>query len=170
MKLSPPTLVVTLPSLAVLLVVAACGSSEPDEIFILPATSGGSGSGGGTGGSASSSSGSGGATVSSSASTSGAGGLGSGGSSTASTTGAGGGGGSCGNCADTYLGLSAPANLCSGNSQTLWNAIDDCVCTQNCATPCAASFCSGSAPEGACTTCVLTNCTTPASDCLKDSM
>ncbi|RLB61557.1 MAG: hypothetical protein DRI90_11080 [Deltaproteobacteria bacterium] len=65
-----------------------------------------------------------------------------------------------------------PSGLCTDgqpSSADIWNALDTCVCTTNCASQCANSFCSGGSAQGQCNGCIAQNCSTESTACYSDA-
>ncbi len=106
--------------------------------------------------------------------TTGGGGTGAGGSTGSAGTSAGGTGASGGTSGGGGTGGSGPAcetcsqavvandflgtNVCSGNSATLLQSLQACVCETGCATECASVCTTGSAPDDTCKNCIATSC------------
>jgi hypothetical protein len=78
----------------------------------------------------------------------------------------------CATCASA-IGRQDPDSLCDGSeSQTLYNAINTCLCTGACAADCSASYCTGAEPSDTCAACTAntdTGCGTQFAACAADN-
>jgi hypothetical protein len=65
-----------------------------------------------------------------------------------------------------------PALFCTDSaSLVLYDAREECICTTKCSAQCGASYCTGAAPDDACTTCIqdtAAGCGTENTDCAND--
>lgn len=99
---------------------------------------------------------------------------GSGGNSSSSSSGGdggGGGGGLCVTCIEAVnsTGLVAPAPpFCTPAEQKAFDELKTCACTTSCSADCGANVCTGVAATPACSTCIMTNCSTANLDCSQN--
>jgi len=80
-------------------------------------------------------------------------------------------GGMCVSCAQAVgsTGLVAPpAQFCTPAGQQAFDALKTCACTVSCSADCGANTCQGMPATAACSTCVMTNCSTQNLACSEN--
>jgi hypothetical protein len=88
-----------------------------------------------------------------------------------SSSSTGSGGGLCVKCVEAVnsTGLVTPAPpFCSPAGKTAFEALKACACTSSCSADCGGNVCTGVAATPACSTCIMTNCSTPNVDCSQN--
>lgn len=81
------------------------------------------------------------------------------------------GGGLCVKCIEAVnsTGLAAPSPpFCTPAGQTAFEALKTCACTTSCTADCGANVCNGMMATSACSTCIMTNCSTANLDCQEN--
>jgi hypothetical protein len=80
-------------------------------------------------------------------------------------------GGACLTCNQAVIksGLAAPTEpLCMPAGQMAFDALKTCACTTSCTADCGPNVCNGMMATSACSTCIMTNCSTANLDCQEN--